>query len=66
MSVTHPKVGMVIVNVKKITSRVENLGFFIYICAMSYLRNFIVKRKYDLLSVCSIILMLLVNVLVAV
>lgn len=57
---------MVIVNVKKITSRVENLGFFIYICAMSYLRNFIVKRKYDLLSVCSIILMLFVNVLFAI
>jgi hypothetical protein len=51
---------------KKITSRVENLGFFIYICAMSDLRNFIVKRKYDLLSICSIILMLSVNVFFAI
>jgi len=33
---------------------------------MSSLRNFIVKRKYDLLSVCSIILMLFVNVLFAI
>lgn len=33
---------------------------------MSDLRNFIVKRKYDLLSVCSIILMLFVNVLFAI
>ena len=66
MSVTHPKVGMEFVNVKKITSRVEFLGFFIYLCAMNDLRNFIVKRKYDLLSVCSIILMLFVNVLFAI
>jgi len=51
---------------KKITSRVEFLGFFIYLCAMSDLRNFIVKRKYDLLSICSIILMLSVNVLFAI
>lgn len=33
---------------------------------MSDLRNFIVKRKYDLLCVCCIILMLLVNVLFAI
>ena len=33
---------------------------------MNDLRNFIVKRKYDLLSVCSIILMLFVNVLFAI
>jgi uncharacterized membrane protein len=57
---------MEFVNVKKITSRVEFLGFFIYLCAMNDLRNFIVKRKYDLLSVCSIILMLFVNVLFAI
>lgn len=57
---------MEFVSVKKITSRVEFLGFFIYLCAMSDLRNFIIKRKYDLLSVCSIILMLFVNVLFAI
>ena len=34
---------------KKITSRVEFLGFFIYLCAMDNLKNFIVKNKYDLL-----------------
>lgn len=51
---------------KKVTSRVEFLRFFIYLFAMSDLRNLIVKRKYDLLSVCSIILMLFVHVLFAI
>jgi hypothetical protein len=55
-----------IVNVKKIILRVEFLRLFIYICAMSDLRNFIVKRKYDLLSICSIILMISVNVFFAI
>ena len=33
---------------------------------MNSLRNIIVKRKYDLLSVCSIILMLFVHALFAI
>jgi hypothetical protein len=51
---------------KKVTSRVEFLRFFIYLFAMSDLRNFIIKRKYDLLSICSIIFMLFVHVLFAI
>jgi len=51
---------------KKITLIIELLGFFIYLCEMNSLRNFIVKRKYDLLSVCSLILMLFVHVLFAI
>ena len=50
---------------KKITSRVELLGFFIYLCAMDNLKQFIIKRKYDLLCLCCLILMMLVNVLFA-
>jgi hypothetical protein len=48
------------------TLRVEFLGFFIYICAMDNLKKFIIKRKYDLLAVVSIILMISINVIFAV
>jgi hypothetical protein len=51
---------------KKITLIVELLGFFIYLCAMDNLKQFIIKRKYDLLCVCCLILMMLVNVLFAI
>jgi hypothetical protein len=51
---------------KKITSRVENLGFFIYICAMDNLKNFIVKNKYDFLCISCIILMFSVSVVFAI
>jgi len=51
---------------KKITSRVEFLGFFVYICAMDNLINFIVKNKYDLLSIGCIILMFTISVVFAI
>jgi len=51
---------------KKITLRVEFLGFFIYLCAMDNLKQFIIKRKYDLLSIGCIILMFLISVLFAI
>jgi hypothetical protein len=51
---------------KKITSRVENLRFFIYICAMDNLKNFIVKNKYDFLCISCIILMFSVSVVFAI
>lgn len=54
------------VNVNKLTPGIDIPDFLFYICAMSCLRNFIIKRKYDLLSICSIILMMLVNVLFAI
>ena len=57
--------GMVIVNVKKTTSRVEFLGFFIYLCDMDNFKHYIIKNKYDLLSVGCILLMLSVSVLFA-
>jgi len=57
---------MEFVNVKKITSRVEFLGFFIYLCAMDNLKNFIIKNKYDLLSLGCIILMFSVSVVFAI
>ncbi len=46
---------------KKITLIVELLGFFIYLCAMDNLINFVVKNKYDLLSLGCIILMFFVS-----
>jgi len=51
---------------KKITSRVEFLGFFIYLCAMDNLKNFIIRNKYDFLSVSCIILMFSVSVVFAI
>jgi hypothetical protein len=51
---------------KKITSRVEFLGFFIYLCAMDNLKNFIVKNKYDFLCISCIILMFSVSVVFAI
>jgi hypothetical protein len=51
---------------KKVTSRVEFLGFFVYICAMDNLINFIVKNKYDLLSLGCIILMFSVSAVFAI
>jgi len=51
---------------KKITSRVEFLGFFIYLCVMDNLKNFIVKNKYDFLSISCIILMFSVSVVFAI
>ena len=51
---------------KKITSRVELLGFFIYLCAMDNLKNFIVKNKYDLLSIGCVCLMFSVSVVFAI
>jgi hypothetical protein len=50
---------------KKITSRVEILGFFIYLCDMDNFKQYIIKNKYDLLSVGCIILMLSVSVVFA-
>ena len=51
---------------KKITLRVEFLGFFIYICAMDNLKNFIVNNKYDFLSLGCIILMFSVSAVFAI
>jgi hypothetical protein len=51
---------------KKITLRVEFLGFFIYLCAMDNLKNFIIKHKYDLLAVGCFILMFQFSVLFAI
>jgi hypothetical protein len=51
---------------KKITSRVEFLGFFVYLCAMDNLINFIIKNKYDLLSLGCIILMFSVSAVFAI
>jgi hypothetical protein len=51
---------------KKITLRVEFLGFFIYLCAMDNLKKFIIKRKYDLLAVGCFILMFQISVLFAI
>jgi len=51
---------------KKITSRVEFLRFFVYLCAMDNLINFIVKNKYDFLSLGCIILMFSVSVVFAI
>jgi hypothetical protein len=57
---------MEFVNVKKLTPGIDIPDFLFYLCAMDNLKKFIIKRKYDLLSVCSIILMLFVNVLFAI
>jgi hypothetical protein len=51
---------------KKITLRVEFLGFFIYLCAMDNFKEFIIKNKYDLLSLGCVILMFSVSALFAV
>jgi hypothetical protein len=51
---------------KKITSRVEFLGFFLYLCAMDNLINFVVKNKYDFLSLGCIILMFSVSAVFAI
>jgi hypothetical protein len=51
---------------KKITLRVEFLGFFIYICAMDNLKNIIVNNKYDFLSLGCIILMFSVSAVFAI
>jgi len=58
---------MEFVNVKKkITSRVEFLRFFYYLCAMDNLKNFIVKNKYDLLSLGCVCLMFSVSAVFAI
>ena len=51
---------------KKVTSRVEFLRFFIYLCAMDNLINFVVKNKYDFLSLGCIILMFSVSAVFAI
>lgn len=51
---------------KKIPLRVEFLGFFIYLCAMDNFKEFIVKNKYDLLSLGCIILMFSVSAVFAI
>jgi hypothetical protein len=51
---------------KKITLRVEFLGFFIYLCGMDNLKQYIIKNKYDLLSVGCVILMFSVSVVFAI
>jgi hypothetical protein len=51
---------------KKITSRVEFLGFFVYTCAMDNFKKYIVKKKYDLLSISCIILMFSVSAVFAI
>jgi hypothetical protein len=51
---------------KKITLRVEFLGFFVYLCAMDNLKNFIVKNKYDLLSLGCVSLMFSISVVFAI
>jgi hypothetical protein len=67
VSVIQLKVGMEFVNVKKkITSRVEFLRFFYYLCAMDNLKNFIVKNKYDLLSLGCVCLMFSVSAVFAI
>ena len=51
---------------KKVSSRVEFLGFFIYLCGMDNLINFVVKNKYDFLSLGCIILMFFVSAVFAI
>ena len=57
---------MEFVNVKKLTPGIDIPVFLFYICAMDNLKQFIIKRKYDLLSVYCIILMISVNVFFAI
>jgi hypothetical protein len=57
---------MEFVNVNKLTPGIDIPDFLFYLCAMDNLKQFIIKRKYDLLSICSIILMMLVNVFFAI
>jgi hypothetical protein len=66
VSVTLPKVGTEFVNVNKLTPGIDIPDFLFYLCDMDNLKQFIIKRKYDLLSINSIILMMLVNVLFAI
>ena len=66
MFVIHPKEVTEFVNVNKLTPGIDIPDFLFYICAMDNLKQFIIKRKYDLLSVCSIILMISVNVFFAI
>jgi hypothetical protein len=66
VSVTHPKVVTVIVNVNKLIPGIDIPDFLFYLCVMNNLKQFIIKRKYDLLSISSIILIMLVNVLFAI
>ncbi len=66
MFVIHPKAVTEFVNVNKLTPGIDIPDFLFYICAMDNLKQFIIKRKYDLLSVCSIILMISVNVFFAI
>jgi hypothetical protein len=51
---------------KKITSRVEFLRFFIYLCAMDNFKEYIVKNRYDLLSIGSVVLMFSVSAVFAI
>ena len=57
---------MEFVNVNKLTPGIDIPDFLFYLCDMDNLKQFIIKRKYDLLSINSIILMMLVNVLFAI
>jgi hypothetical protein len=54
------------VNVKKLTPDVDNPDFLFYICVMDNLKQLIINRKYDILCLCSLILMLSVCVLFAI
>jgi hypothetical protein len=64
--VIHPKGVTEFVNVNKLTPGIDIPDFLFYLCAMDNLKQFIIKRKYDLLCVCCLILMMLVNVLFAI
>lgn len=57
---------MEFVNVKKLTPGIDIPDFLFYLCAMDNLKQFIVKRKYDLIFIFSVILMAFVNVLFAI
>jgi hypothetical protein len=57
---------MEFVNVKKLTPGIDIPDFLFYLCAMDNLKQFIVKRKYDLIFIFSVILMMFVNVLFAI
>lgn len=57
---------MEFVNVNKLTPGIDIPDFLFYLCAMDNLKQFIIKRKYDLIFIFSVILMAFVNVLFAI
>lgn len=57
---------MEFVNVNKLTPGIDIPEFLFYLCAMDNLKQFIIKRKYDLIFIFSVILMAFVNVLFAI